>query len=188
MQPVRFCLTLMALALLLCSTATLQAQDSAPPAAPKTAAEQPETGELQEIGREEAPSPDPGAPSAPEQGGPVVEIKDAAYWFNRGVLLSVYGNEKAAIAAFEKAAQLAPQWGSPYFQMGVAYGETGRYAEALQAINKAIELEAGKGAYYYGRGRVYLLAGDPLKARADLQKAADLGDRDAKRYLQKRAP
>ena len=51
-------------------------------------------------------------------------------------------------------------------------------------INKAIQMEPQNGLYYYGRGRVYLLSGDKDKAMQDFQKAADLGDEDALKYLE----
>ena len=182
MQPTRFCLTLAALGFFLFTAPTLEAQDQAA-ADPVPPLKAPASGELKEIDRPEGAD---GAPAA--SSGEGVEVKDADYWFNRGLLLSVYGNEKAAIGAFQQAAILAPQWSSPYFQMGVAFGENGQYAEALSAINKAIELKAGTGAYYYGRGRIYLLSGDIVQAEADFQKAAGLGDQDAIRYLNKKAP
>ena len=188
MRTRRFCLTLTALALFLCCATALLAQDDSNPAAAAPAGEESAIEEFREIdrpgwvGNESAPSP------ATEQDAPGAETKDANYWFNRGVLLSVYGNEKAAIGAFQQAAKLAPGWSSPYFQMGIAFGEDGQYAEALNVINKAIELDASKGAYYYGRARVHLLSGDALQARADFQKAAELGDQDAIRYLNKQMP
>ena len=117
-----------------------------------------------------------------------VMIKDADYWFNKGVLFAVYGNEKAAIASFKKAIELAPQWSGAYFQLGVAYGEIGEYDAALKSIDRAIELDAKKGAYFYGRGRVLLLSGNYLKAQEDFKKAAALGDKDAMRYLEKQPP
>jgi tetratricopeptide (TPR) repeat protein len=122
-----------------------------------------------------------------EKTSPVI-IKDADYWFNKGVLFAVYGNQKAAIASFKKAIELAPQWSSAYFQLGVAYGEIGKYDVALKEIDRAIELDAQKGAYYYGRGRVLLLSGNYLKAQEDFKKAAALGDYDARRYLEKQPP
>ncbi|KPJ76316.1 MAG: hypothetical protein AMJ54_12020 [Deltaproteobacteria bacterium SG8_13] len=188
MQPRRFCLTLTALVFFLCSTAALQAQDKDEPTPAAPAAEEPDSGGLKEIDRPQWADKYPTGFPATQQGGEGAEIKDADYWFNRGVLLSVYGNEKAAIGAFQQAVTLAPQWSSPLFQMGVAFGENGQYAEALSAINKAIELDTGQGAYYYGRARVHLLSGDAPRARADFQKAADLGDQDAIRYLNKQGP
>lgn len=118
---------------------------------------------------------------------PVV-VEDADYWYEKGVLFSVYGNYQAAVKSFKKAAELAPEWSQAYFQMGVSYGEHGRYEEAIKAIGKAIELDAENGAYYYGRGRVYLMSGDRPKAMEDFEKAADMGNRDAKRFLEKQLP
>ena len=188
MRATRFCLTLTALVFFLCGAAMLQAQEKTEPPIPAPAEKEPDLGELKEIDRPEWADKQPAASPESGKGGKDSEVKDANYWFNRGVLLSVYGNEKAAIGAFQQAAIMAPQWSSPYFQMGVAFGENGQYAEALDAINKAIELDAGKGAYYYGRARVQLLFGDTFNARADFEKAADLGDKDAIRYLNKQAP
>lgn len=118
---------------------------------------------------------------------PVV-VEDADYFYERGVLFSVYGNYRAAIQSFKKAAELAPGWGQAYFQLGVSYGENGRYEDAIKAIDKAIELDAENGAYYYGRGRVYLMSGDRPKAMEDFEKAADMGNKDAKRFLEKQLP
>ncbi len=188
MRATRFCLTITALVFFLCGAATLQAQEKEKPATAAPIEKEPDLEELKEIDRPEWADKQPAASPEAGKGGKDVEVKDANYWFNRGVLLSVYGNEKAAIGAFQQATIMAPQWSSPYFQMGVAFGENGQYAEALDAINKAIELDAGKGSYYYGRARVHLLFGDTFNARADFEKAADLGDKDAIRYLNKQAP
>jgi|GEM_PF-2443855 len=117
-----------------------------------------------------------------------VMVKNADYWFNQGVRFAVYGNQKAAIASFKKAVELAPQWSSAYFQLGVAYGEIGKYDAALKSIDRAIELDANKGTYYYGKGRVLLLSGKFLQAQEELKKAAALGDKDAMRYLEKQPP
>jgi tetratricopeptide (TPR) repeat protein len=108
---------------------------------------------------------------------------DAAHWFDRGILLSVYGNYKAAVAAFDQAIQMVPDWAAAHFQKGVAYGEMGQLAEAFTAIDKAIALEPRRGDFYYGRGRLHLMAGDDAKAMDDLSKAADLGNPDAVQYL-----
>ena len=110
---------------------------------------------------------------------------EAHSWFEKGVLFSVYGNYQAADISFQKAAEMVPGWSDAHFQLGVAYGENGRYEDAIAAINKAIALDDAKGVYYYGRGRVYLMSGDRLKAMEDFNKAADMGDEDANRYLEK---
>ncbi len=111
--------------------------------------------------------------------------KNADYWYDRGILVSVYGNDKAAIQYFQKVIQLDPQRSDAYFQLGVSYGELGEYQKAVSFIDKAIELNSDKSVYYYGRGRVYLLSGDEDKALADFKQAAKMGSRDAKNYLER---
>jgi len=108
---------------------------------------------------------------------------DAAYWYEMGILCSVYGNDKNAIRYFGKVIKLEPENSKAYFHRGVSYGEIGQYENSLSSINKAIELDPDKGLFYYGRGRVYLLAGDKEKAIEDFKQAANMGNHDAQNYL-----
>ena len=110
--------------------------------------------------------------------------KDADFWFNKGALLSTYGNNKAAVQYFQKAIALDPNFSRAYFSQGVSYGQLGQYSKAIAQINMALKMEPRNGMYYYGRGRVYLLWGDRAKAMEDFNKAAELGDEDALNYLE----
>ena len=110
--------------------------------------------------------------------------KDAQYWFDKGALVSTYGNNKAAVQYFHKAIVLDPDFSRAYFSQGVSYGQLGQYQKAVAQINMALQKEPQNGLYYYGRGRVYLLWGDKKKAMADFRKAADLGNEDALDYLE----
>jgi tetratricopeptide (TPR) repeat protein len=110
--------------------------------------------------------------------------KDADFWFNKGALLSTYGNNKAAVQYFQKAIALDPNFSRAYFSQGVSYGQLGQYPKAIAQINMALKMEPQNGMYYYGRGRVYLLWGDKAKAMEDFKKAAELGDEDALNYLE----
>lgn len=116
-------------------------------------------------------------PSAPVK-------RDAQYWFNKGALVSTYGNNKAAVQYFHKAIVLDPDFSRAYFSQGVSYGQLGQYQKAIAQINMALQKEPQNSLYYYGRGRVYLLWGDKDKAMADFRKAADLGSEDAIAYLE----
>ena len=109
--------------------------------------------------------------------------KDANYWFDRGALVSTYGNNKAAVQYFQKAIALNPNFSGAYFSQGVSFGQLGEYQKAIAQINRALKMEPQNGMYYYGRARVYLLSGDKVKAMEDFRKAADLGDEDAQGYL-----
>ena len=108
---------------------------------------------------------------------------DAAYWYDMGILCSVYGNDKSAIRHFDKVIKLEPEKSKAYFHRGVSYGEIGQYENSLSSINKAIELDPENGLFYYGRGRVYLLSGDKEKAIEDFKRAATMGNHDAQNYL-----
>ncbi len=112
--------------------------------------------------------------------------KDFTYFMNKGNLLSAYENDKTAIKYFQRAIKLNPDRSSAYFNMGVSYGELEQYDKALQAINQAIQMEPDRALYYYGRGRVYLLSGQKDKALMDIQWAAELGNQDAKDYMEKK--
>ena len=109
--------------------------------------------------------------------------KDAEYWFNKGALVSTYGNNQAAVKYFQKAIVLNPNFSRAYFSQGVSFGQLGEYQKAIAQINRALKMEPQNGMYYYGRGRVYLLSGDKTKAMADFKKAAELQDEDALNYL-----
>jgi tetratricopeptide (TPR) repeat protein len=110
--------------------------------------------------------------------------KDADFWFNKGALLSTYGNHKAAVQYFQKAISMDPNFSKAYFSQGVSYGQLDQYPKAIAQINMALKIEPQNGMYYYGRGRVYLIWGDKAKAMADFKKAAELGDEDALNYLE----
>jgi len=124
----------------------------------------------------------PKSQTATKVGVPVK--KDAHFWFNKGALLSTYGNHKAAVQYFQKAISRDPNFSKAYFSQGVSYGQLGQYPKAIAQINMALKQEPQNGLYYYGRGRVYLLWGDKAKAMDDFKKAAELGDEDALNYLE----
>ena len=55
-----------------------------------------------------------------------------------------------------------------------AYAGLGRFDEALADINRAIKLSP-EGWLYHARGKIYKLMGDDAKAKADFDKAKQLG-------------
>lgn len=115
----------------------------------------------------------------------VSDETDPAYWLDLGGLFATYGNYVAAVEAYQKALELNSNYHEAYFDLGLAYMEMKKLDQALDQINKAISLSPQVAHYYYGRARVMLLSGQSAKANEDFQKAADMGDRDAKAYLQR---
>jgi|GEM_PF-2729255 len=107
----------------------------------------------------------------------------AADWINKGALYASYGNDMAAIKAFEKALEIDPKAYDAQFMMGVSFGAMGEYDKALVHINKALAASPGNGRYLYGRAWVYLLSGKSEMAAADMKAAAENGSPDAAEYL-----
>ena len=122
-----------------------------------------------------------------ESDASVPEVMDTKYWYDRGTLLSVYGNTKAAIDAFQKAVKLDPANSDAIFQLGVEYGTLGQYKDAIAAIDQALEINPRKAVFYYGRGWVYLLSGEKEKAVQDFEIAAQKGNQNAIAYLRQQA-
>jgi tetratricopeptide (TPR) repeat protein len=106
------------------------------------------------------------------------------YWLNKGELFAIYGNERRAIEHYKKALELDPNNSKTYFHLGVSYGEDGQYEKAMNTINRAIALKPEDADYFYARGWIHSLAGNKDQARRDMQQAADLGNPDAKKYLE----
>ncbi|MFN7934861.1 MAG: caspase family protein [Bryobacteraceae bacterium] len=67
--------------------------------------------------------------------------KDFACAYNAlGVALGRMGRSAEARAAFDKAAELNPQWGLPYFQIGQAILNAGQPVPALPYLEKSVKL------------------------------------------------
>ena len=112
--------------------------------------------------------------------------KDPDHWYEKGALAATYGADKWAIKYFEKVVSLDPERSDAWFEMGISYGELRWFDKAVEAVNKAIALQPDSGLYYYGRGRIYLMLGAEDRAMADFQRAADLGNPDARDHLRRR--
>jgi len=110
---------------------------------------------------------------------------EAPGWLKKGALAVVSGDNPSAVKHFNKAIEIEPENSDAHFQLGVTLGEMGEYSNAIEALNRAIALNPQKGAYAYAGGRVFLLSQDKEKAMIDFKKAAELGDSDARHYLEK---
>ena len=71
---------------------------------------------------------------------------------NRGVAYGGKGDYDRAIADFDKAIQLKPDYADAYDNRGVAYGSKGDYDRAIADYDKAIQLKPDYADAYYNRG------------------------------------
>jgi len=90
-----------------------------------------------------------------------------------------------AIAAFQQAIELDPEWAYPHNDLGRVYRDLGRQEEAIAAYQSAIELDP-KWAYpHYNLGNVYAALGRHQEAVAAYHKALEIGvlpDKGARVY------
>ena len=83
-----------------------------------------------------------------------------------GLGLASAGLEKfdAAIAAYNRALAIAPDWAHIHAALGSAYANTHRYEEALTAYNIAVELQPDDAMIHHHLGNVYSKRGKRDKA------------------------
>lgn len=77
----------------------------------------------------------------------------ALTWFKQGVDLSQKGDYREALARFERARQLAPNWALPYVEIAVAHLMTDNDREVIgQALGTAVNLgkDIPRAHYLYG--------------------------------------
>ena len=94
---------------------------------------------------------------------------------NRGVLLMRRSADARALADFEAAAALNPNFGEAQLMRGIALVQLNRYPEAIDTLTQAIAMnpERPERAYFY-RAAAYEEVGNAQAAYADYQRAADL--------------
>lgn len=98
---------------------------------------------------------------------------------NRGEAYRKSGNFTQAIADYNKALELNPNYVTAYNNRGIAYRRLNNYAQAFADYNKAIELKPDYFFAYYNRAYAYQTLGQYDKALADYNKALELNPNDA---------
>jgi lipoprotein NlpI len=99
---------------------------------------------------------------------------------NRGSAYRATGRSDLAIADFDQAILLDPDYAHAYYNRGNFYGDDkGDAARAIADLSEAIRLNPRLVAAYFSRARAYLYSGDAAKALADIDRAAASSPKDA---------
>ncbi len=129
------------------------------------------------------------APSSPDSQIEQVERRLAA-----ALLLAQRGEHQAAIAAFEMALELLPDYADTYLAIGITYEQLNEWNHALEYYNKAIELDpTGEKSpqrhfadvAYFGRGNLRVRVGDFPGAIEDFTWRIQNRPEDARVYMQR---
>ena len=100
----------------------------------------------------------------------------------RGRSLRKRGRYREAIAEFDKAIQLDPNWAMPYCSRGMAHHQLSEHDQAIADLTKAVELAPQYAIAYGNRGFVHREIGELEKAIADYTEAIRLDPEFATAY------
>ena len=100
----------------------------------------------------------------------------ATNFYNSGVEKHEKGDYQGAIADYNKAIEINPQYVNAYYNRGVAKYRSKDYQGAIADYTKVIEINPQFASAYSIRGASKYLLGDLKGACDDARKAADLGD------------
>jgi tetratricopeptide (TPR) repeat protein len=101
---------------------------------------------------------------------------------NVGLLYRQEGEFEKAIAAFQRAIEMAPDVAAFYDNLGVTYGASGDFAAAATAHRKALALDPTSAKAYNNLGNAYLELGKTRQAVQAFEKAVSLSPRFADAY------
>ena len=88
------------------------------------------------------------------------------------------GKHDEAIADYNKAIALDPNFVLAYFNRGVVYGRKGAFDRAIADYTKAIALDPNFADAYTNRGVVYYEKGNKEQTIADFRKALEIDPSD----------
>jgi tetratricopeptide (TPR) repeat protein len=104
-----------------------------------------------------------------------LDPKNFVFFNQRGLAHRGKKQYKKALADFNKALRLNPNAWVPHNNRGIVYHDKKQYRKAITAYNKAIRLNPQYGQAYFNRGNAYSFLGKRKQARANWQKAKQLG-------------
>ncbi|MBI3303878.1 MAG: tetratricopeptide repeat protein [Deltaproteobacteria bacterium] len=94
--------------------------------------------------------------------------------YDEGSRLFHAGELRQAIAAFDKAIRLKPDYAEAYNGRGIAYDTLAQYERAIKDYDAAIRLNPRSAEFYYNRGNVYSDSGQQEHAVKDYDAAIGL--------------
>ena len=98
---------------------------------------------------------------------------DPINYNKRGLALAQAGKNEEALADFNKAISLDPNYGQAFANRGTLYRKSRRFEEALADYERALTLDATYAPAWAGRGLIYKARNQTGEALEDFNKAID---------------
>ena len=111
-----------------------------------------------------------------------LDKKNAAAYYNRGLVYLNTEKYQLAIEDFNIAIRLKSDYAEAYSFRGVTYGNLEKYDIALNDLNKSVEINSNIGMTYYNRGVIYGYLNKLDLELADYNKALKLDKSIAEAY------
>ena len=96
---------------------------------------------------------------------------DAAQWLNKGVSLDALKLDDQAMACYEHALEIDPDYAEAWSNKGSLFREAGQLEEALRCYERAIAIDPGAHLAWYNKGATLETLGRPEEALVCLDQA-----------------
>jgi len=107
---------------------------------------------------------------------------NADAYYNRGVAYCKVRNYMQAIADFDRAIEIDPEYSAAYYNRSLAYSKLGNYKQAIADCDRAVGINPKYAAAYYNRGLAYGKLGDHRQAISDFDRAIGINPEYADAY------
>uniref|UniRef100_UPI00117774EA TPR end-of-group domain-containing protein n=1 Tax=Calothrix rhizosoleniae TaxID=888997 RepID=UPI00117774EA len=94
--------------------------------------------------------------------------------YGRGYALGNLGRYEEALASYDKAVVIKPDYHEAWYNRGYALGNVGRYEEALASYDKALAIKPDLHLAWYNKARCYVLQNQLDQGLENLSKAIHL--------------
>jgi tetratricopeptide (TPR) repeat protein len=101
---------------------------------------------------------------------------------NRGITYHALQQHQAALADFNRAIDMDPNYATAYYNRGITYHALQQHQAALADFNRAIDMDPNYAPAYSGRGNIYAALQQYQATLADFSRAIDLDPNDAQAY------
>ncbi|MFA5417094.1 MAG: tetratricopeptide repeat protein [Bacteroidales bacterium] len=108
---------------------------------------------------------------------------DSASLVGIGMIYFNKGDLQKANNYYNQAIQVAPKYALAYYNRGTVNGQMKNYQASLSDLDNAIKFEPNNDKSYMNRGLAYFYLNDRDKACIDWEKAAEMGNEEAKKAI-----